>query len=118
MTTPRSPRPAPQARSKPDPNPLRMMLGLAGIASAAAFTSAMLPSVTPQATGTIPATTDPNAAAAVQPEPSVQHVTRYVTLRPGETAPPQSTVVIRPQPTPHVTVQTTIVTKTRQSGKP
>jgi hypothetical protein len=103
-----------EPRSRPNPNPLRLMLGLAGLASAAAFTTAMLPSV---ATQPEPPASDPAvAAAAVQPDPSVKHVTRYVTLQPGQTAPPQSTVVIRPKPTPRVTVK--VVTRTRQSGKP
>ena len=102
-------------RSRPDPNPLRLMIGLAGLASAAAFTTAMLPSVTPKADAA-QATDQPVAAAVEQPSPSVLHVTRYVTLKPGETAPPQATVVVPPQPTPTVTVR--VVTKTRQSGKP
>lgn len=112
------PRPALEARapkSRPDPNPLRLMLGLAGLASASAFTAAMLPSVAPApdiaAAG--PLTVD--VAPVVQPEPSVVHVTRYVTLQPGQTAPPQSTVVVRPTPTPIVKLK--IVTRTRQSGQ-
>lgn len=103
------------ARSRPDANPLRLMIGFAGLASAAAFTTAMLPSVTPapaadQALAPVGVTADPAAA------PSVQHVTRYVQLQPGQTAPPQSTVVVNPKPTPRVTVK--VVTKTRQSGQP
>jgi hypothetical protein len=90
------------------------MIGLAGLASAAAFTTAMLPSVAP--TPTASAELAPVAATVAQPAPSVQRVTRYVQLKPGETAPPQSTVVVRPDPTPRVTVK--VVTQTRQSGKP
>lgn len=105
-------------RFRPNPSPLRMLLGLAGLASAAAFTTAMLPTVIPQADASAGQgqATDPGAAAGAQPDPSVRHVTRYVTLAPGQTAPPSSTVVVRPQPTPRVTVKT--VTRTRQSGKP
>ncbi|HYN48066.1 MAG TPA: hypothetical protein VER83_04320 [Candidatus Nanopelagicales bacterium] len=55
-------------------------------------------------------------AGTEQPAPSVLHVTKYVQLKPGETAPPQSTVVVRPKPSPKVTVK--VVTQTRQSGKP
>ena len=92
------------------------MIGLAGLASAAALTTAMLPSVTP-APGAGQAL-EPVAAAAAGPTaaPSVQHVTRYVQLQPGQTAPPQSTVVVKPKPTPRVTVK--VVTQTKQSGKP
>ena len=74
----------------------------------------MLPSVSaaPQPAAAL----DPLAGTAAQPDLPVRHVTRYVTLKPGQTAPPDSTVVVRPQPTPRVTVR--IVTRTRQSGKP
>jgi hypothetical protein len=36
-----------------------------------------------------------------------------VTLQPGQTAPPNSSVVVQPTPTPRVQV----VTRTRQSGR-
>lgn len=107
---PRPPRPTPDVRmrARPDPNPLRMLLGLAGLASASAITTALLPSI-------MPATV---AASQVQPvtdaapQPSVIHVQRVVPLAPGQTAPPNSSVQIQPQPTPQVRVQ--IIT--RQSG--
>lgn len=112
---------APKAR--PDANPLRLMLGMAGIASASAITAAMLPSVMPAATadaatldGTTTAAGTTQDAGTPAPSPSVLHVTRYVTLAPGQTAPPQSTVVVRPQPTPQVKVKVKVVTQTRQSG--
>ena len=99
-------------RTRPDANPTRIMLGLVGLASAAAFTTALLPSVVPQPVDA----TDTTGAAVAEPQPPVQHVTRYVTLAPGQTAPPQSTVIAGPQPTPKVTVK--VVTRTRQSGLP
>ncbi len=115
-------RPVPAAaarppRSRPDANPVRLMFGFAGLASAAAFTTAMLPSVTPAPVAADPVA-EPVVVAAADPvpEPSVLHVTRYVQLQPGQTAPPQSTVVVKPKPNPKVTVK--VVTKTRQSGKP
>ncbi len=107
---PRPPRPGSDprpARSKPDPNPIRLLVGLAGIASASAITAALLPSVTPA----LVATTD-TAIVAPAATPSVVHVTRYITLKPGETAPPQAPVVVQPTPTPRIHV----VTTTRQSG--
>jgi hypothetical protein len=91
------------------------MLGLAGLASAAAFTTAMLPSVTPAPLAD-PALEPVAAVESPAPDPSVQHVTQYVQLKAGQTAPPTSTVVVRPKPTPKVKVK--VVTKTRQSGKP
>jgi len=107
--TPRATLAAPVHAPRPraDANPVRLMIGLAGLASAAAFTTAMLPSVTPAA---VP------APAVQEAAPSVERVTRYVQLKPGETAPPGATVVARPNPTPKVTVK--VVTQTRQSGKP
>ncbi|MHB8892511.1 MAG: hypothetical protein ACYC65_10760 [Candidatus Limnocylindrales bacterium] len=118
LEAPVRPTPAPRPqRSKPDANPLRLLVGLAGIASASALVTAMLPSVSPTE---VVVAADTTGLTAVAPEPSVLHVTRYVTLQPGQTAPPQSSVVIKPQPTPRVTVkvvkQVQVVTK--QSGQP
>lgn len=107
---PAAPAPRPQ-RPKPDPNPMRLILGLAGIASASAFVTAMLPSVTPSQVATVEAV---DTMTALGPQPSVVHVTRIVTLAPGQTAPPDSAVVVQPQPTPRVRVQVV----TRQSGQP
>lgn len=105
------PRPTPDmrgSRSRPDPNPLRMLLGLAGIASASAITSALLPSVLPRETAPVQV-----AEAVPLSQPSVVHVTRVVQLLPGQTPPPQAPVVVQPTPTPRVHVVTT-----RQSGTP
>jgi hypothetical protein len=110
---PRPIRPAADARPvriKPDPRPLRMLIGLAGLASASAITSALLPSILP---ATAAASTG-NDAAIVAPQPSVIHVTRTVQLAPGQTAPPNAPVQVQPQPTPQVRIQVI----TRQSGKP
>ena len=104
------------ARRRPDPGSLRMLVTFAGIASASALTAAMLPSVTPvtDAAGDGTAQGADQASGAAVPAPSVRHVTRYVVLKPGQTAPPHASVLVRPTPTPRVTV----VTRTRQSGKP
>ena len=112
MPAARPPRAVPgerPVRAKPDANPLRLLVGLAGIASASAIASALLPSVTPApaAAADIAALTD-----TTTPGPSVIHVTRVVMLKPGQTAPPQASVVVPPTPTPRVKV----VTTTRQSG--
>ena len=102
--------PRPQ-RSKPDPNPMRLVFGLAGLASATALVTAMLPSVTPSPVAVVEAV---DMTTAVGPEPSVLHVKKVVTLQPGQTAPPNAPVVIRPNPTPRIILRTV----TRQSGKP
>lgn len=112
MPGPRAPRAMPEprgGRAKPDAKPLRLLLGLTGIASASAITTALLPSIAPapQAVAIVADVTTTTA-------PPVQHVVRYVTLQPGQTAPPQASVIVNPTPTPRVTV----VTVTQQSGKP
>jgi hypothetical protein len=97
---------------RPDPNPLRLLYAFAGIASASAIATALLPSVVPAAAlggGTIMVDT-----TAQGPAPSVLHATQYVTLKPGQTAPPNAPIVVQPTPTPRVRV----VTRTRQSGLP
>lgn len=108
-------------RSRPNPNPMRLMLGMVGIATASAFTVAMVPSVVPgQAAdaavdGAIPAAVAAAPAPARTPLP-VRKVTRYVTLLPGQTPPPGAATQAQPAPTP--IVKTQIVTRTRQSGQP
>lgn len=100
-------------RAKPDPNPMRVLLAVGGIASASAILTALLPSVAPRPVDALVAQVD-TGAAVVEPAPSVVHVKRYVTLAPGQTAPPAASVLVQPTPTPRVRV----VTVTRQSGQP
>ncbi|HEY3335382.1 MAG TPA: hypothetical protein VGK16_09140 [Candidatus Limnocylindrales bacterium] len=89
---------------------MRVLVAAGGIATASAVLTALLPSVAPW-----PATVDAGLTAeVVAPAPSVRHVTRIVVLKPGETAPPQASVIVQPTPTPRVRV----VTTTRQSGTP
>ena len=91
------------------PHPMRIVFGMAGLASATALLTAMLPSVTPSQVAVVEAVDTTTTAA---PEPSVLHVTRVVTLNAGQTAPPNAPVVVKPKPTPRVRVK--VVTK--QSG--
>ncbi len=101
---PAGPRP-----SRPDPRPLRFAIGLGGLAAASGILTALLPPV-PNAS---PASVV--SVEAPQPSPSVLHVTRYVRLAPGQTAPPKAAVQQLPAPTPRRVV---VTTTTRQSGKP
>jgi hypothetical protein len=90
---------------------MRLLAGFVGLASLSAIASGLLPTVVPAAAAGAAATT------TIAPDPApqaVKHVTRYVQLLPGQTAPPQAAVVAAPKPTPRVVV----VTTTRQSGKP
>lgn len=90
---------------------MRIVFGMAGLASATALLTAMLPSVTPSAVAAVETV---DATTTTVPAPSVRHVTRVVTLNPGQTAPPDAQVVVQPTPTPRVRVKVV----TRQSGQP
>jgi hypothetical protein len=106
------PRPSTVARKpRPDPGPLRIAIGLTGVATASALVTALLgPSSGAVATSPQTATAD-QAVPSVTPV-AVKHVTRYVQLAPGQTAPPQAVVTQAPAPKPRVVVVTT-----KQSGK-
>jgi hypothetical protein len=108
------PRPVPATRPvaapnrRPDPGPLRIAIGMTGIAAASAIATALLSSSganadvgTVQAAVTLPA----------DPTPVTRHVVRYVQLMAGQTAPPKAVVKQAPAPKPRVVVVTT-----RQSG--
>ena len=126
-------RPTPLARTggaRPDPTPMRFALGLTGLVAATAMATSIVrpPAASPATSpGTDPSALpvpDPTAAPALV----VTHVTRYVQLQPGETAPPGAKVVTKAAPSPRVVVVTipapaplrrvvTVVqTTTRQSG--
>lgn len=127
-TPQRTPRPdlAGRARrGRPDALGVRMVIGLAGLASASALTTAMLPSILPQPTLAAGAQDAAAADPTQAPQPSVIHVTHVVTLAPGQTLPPDALVnqapanptpvpVATPRPTPRIVYQVV----TRQSGKP
>lgn len=118
MTTPAGGRPLPPRRdqptvvrpahSRPDARPMRALIGFTGLAGLSALATAMM--VPPPAGPTTTSTVEIQAAPSVP----VTHVTRYVQLKPGQTAPPHAAVKAAPAATPRVIV----VTTTRQSGKP
>jgi hypothetical protein len=112
-------------RRRPDAVGVRMVVGLAGLASASALTTAMLPSILPQPAAVAAVADSPAPDPTQTPEPSVIHVTHVVTLAPGETLPPDvlanqppanptPTPQATPKPTPRIVYQVV----TRQSGKP
>lgn len=110
-----------EPRRRPDPGPMRIAFGVAGVAAVSAITAAI---VAPAAT--------PAAQAQVQvpvPVPggtvTVRHVPKYIYLKPGQTAPPGAKVVRQPDPSPQIVVTQlpapaprTVVVTTRQSGVP
>ncbi|HEX7473392.1 MAG TPA: hypothetical protein VF323_09940, partial [Candidatus Limnocylindrales bacterium] len=80
----------------------------------AAFSAIATAIASPPGGGTAATTTTTTVQAQVAPAASVKHVTRFVQLQPGQTAPPQAVVQAAPAVAPRVVV----VTTTRQSGKP
>lgn len=95
-------------KPRPDPGPLRIALGLTGVAAASALVSAFLAPSVGRSAGTGATITETVVGA---PNPIVQHITRYVQLAPGETAPPQAVIQQAPAPKPRVVIVTT-----KQSG--
>ena len=94
-------------KQRPDPGPLRIALGLTGVAAASALVSAFLAPSAGRTAGAGTTMTETTVATA----PTVQHITRYVQLAPDETAPPQAVVQQAPAPQPRVVIVTT-----KQSG--
>jgi len=101
-------------KPRPDPGPLRIALGLTGMATASALLSAFLgPAAGADAgRGAAVGTTDAVVIDTPVSPDTVKHVTRTVQLGPGETAPPKAIVQQAPAPRPRVVTVTT-----RQSGK-
>jgi hypothetical protein len=100
-------RPTSAPKSRPDPRPLRIAFGLGAVATASALLTALAsPSGGAAAPAAETTVTVPGAPAA-----SVRHVTRYVQLQPGQTAPPQAAVQQATAPPPRV-----VIVRTRQSG--
>lgn len=96
------------AAARPDARPLRMLIALTGVAAVSALATVIA--------APLPASQTTTTLVVTQALPSVPvtHVTRYVQLKPGQTAPPSAHVQAAPVATPRVVV----VTTTRQSGKP
>lgn len=106
------PRPAaPAPRKRPDPRPLRVAFGLTGLATTSALLSAFLAPFAGADAGTQSPAAVTDQGAADGAAGGVRHVTRYVQLAPGQTAPPNTAVQQPPKPKPR-----TVVVRTRQSG--
>lgn len=97
-------------KPRPDPGPIRIAIGLTGMATASALMTAFLGPPAGANAGAAASATDSTVAAA--PSQAVRHVTRYVQLAPGQTLPPKAVVQQAPAPTPRV-----VVVATKQSGK-
>jgi hypothetical protein len=138
-------RPAPNARparsdarpSKPDARPMRFVYGAGAVAAMSVMAVGLVQpdfAATADQNNVPDATADPNAVAQVPADVAVRHVTQYVHLQPGQTAPPGATVIAADAPTPQVVVThnqpanppaaqpaarpPAPAPRTRQSGKP
>ena len=116
----RSARPAPGARSspdarsarpdsrqsKPDARPMRFVYGAGAVAAMSVMAVGLVQpdfaATADQPAGSDP-TADPNAVAQA-PSTTVRHVTQYIQLKPGQTAPPGAKVIAANAPTPRVVV--------------
>ena len=101
------PRTATERKPRPDPGPLRIAIGLTGMATASALVTAFLSPAAGVTAGVGATVTDPIVTTAAVPEPAVRHVTRYVQLQPGQTAPPKAVIQQAPAPKPRVVIVTT-----------
>jgi hypothetical protein len=119
---------------------MRVTLGLTGLVAATAMATAIIRPPAPAAVAAPDPTVGPPDPTTPPPAPVVvRHVTQYVQLKPGETAPPGAKVVKKAAPSPRVIVVTitppptpipvvqpaapaprrvVVVTTTRQSGQP
>lgn len=82
---------------------------MGAVAAASALVTAL---VSPPPAGPTPVEAQTTITLPAEAPPPVRHVTEYVRLKPGQTAPPHSTVKQAPAPKPRVVV----VTTTHQSG--
>ncbi len=138
-------RPTPVARparsdarpSKPDARPMRFVYGAGAVAAMSVMAVGLVqPDFAATADQTVSsdvATADPNAIAQAPADVAVRHVTQYIHLQPGQTAPAGATVITANAPTPQVVVthnrpanqpaaqpaaRPAPAPRTRQSGKP
>ena len=125
-------------QSKPDARPMRFVYGAGAVAAmsvmAVGFVQPDFAATADQSAITDGTTVDPNALAQAPADVALRHVTQYVQLKPGETAPPGATVIAANAPTPRVVVTHSQpanqpaaqpaarppapAPRTRQSGKP
>jgi len=112
-----------EPRQRPDPRPMRLVLGLGGLAALSAMVGAVIAppammtaqdvttdvttGVTTGVTDTAPITSADAFAGgtgagptATEPPTVIRHVKRYVYLAPGQTPPPQALVMKLPAATP------------------
>jgi hypothetical protein len=141
------PRPTSDARparsdarpSKPDARPMRFVYGAGAVAAMSVMAVGLMQpdfAATADQPASADGSADPSAVAQAPADVAVRHVTQYIQLKPGQTAPPGATVIAADAPTPRVVVTHNAPSgqaasqpaarpqapapapRTRQSGKP
>jgi hypothetical protein len=94
--------------SKPDARPMRFVYGAGAVAAMSVMAVGLVQpdfaATADQSGSSDAATVDPNLVAQAPADVAVRHVTQYVHLQPGQTAPPGATVIAANAPTPQVVV--------------
>lgn len=119
------------ARKRPDPRPMRLAYAAGAIAAVSAISAGLVHAASSGTTASATTTTVetvPQDSLAPAAQVEVQHVIRYIHLKPGESAPPGAKVITPDAPAPRVVVTHVAapaappvvrrVVVTRQSGKP
>ena len=110
------------AKPRPDPRPMRLALGMGGLVAATAMATAIVRVPSSAVVVADPVLPDPTPAPTVEPAPAkqvvIKQITRYVQLKPGETAPPGAKVVKKPDPSPRVVVITVPAPTARPAPRP
>jgi hypothetical protein len=115
-------------RKRPDPRPMRLAYAAGAVAAVSAVVAGIThvgnASTQPPTTADVVQQNQPKQAGSIE----IQHVIRYIHLKPGEQAPPGATVITPDAPAPRVVVTHIAapaappvvrrVIVTRQSGKP
>ena len=130
-----------EPRQRPDPRPMRLVLGLGGLAALSAMVGAVIAppapitaqdvttdvttGVTTGVTGTAPITSADALAGgtgagstATEPPTVIKHVKRYVYLAPGQTPPSQALVTKLPAATPRPAATPKTPAPARATPKP
>ena len=103
--------------SKPDARPMRFVYGAGAVAAMSVMAVGLVQpdfaATADQPAASDGATVDQNAVAQAPADVAVRHVTQYIHLQPGQTAPPGATVIAANAPTPR-----TVVTHNQAANPP
>jgi hypothetical protein len=92
--------------ARPDARPMRLVYGAGAVAALSVMAVGLVqpdPGATDPAAAPDP-TAKPDRVAQAPADSGVRHVTRYIHLKPGQTAPPGAKVIAADAPTPRIVV--------------